>query len=202
MTLAKAKRKRRSKKVGSVRMSLLNLSKRPNEQVWKLIRHACSGLKLKQHPNIRMTVTGSRGWHGCYYEHGDGYDDEDPTPLITIHANTDESYYPQDYKPHREGTGYLPHLILDSTECLIGILAHELCRAWQQEHKYKRKGWRRKVWGARGVYSDRECDAYAIRKVREYRRSPERLQEYEQKVSEAVVNLLPPTLLIHNARLQ
>lgn len=196
MTLAKAKRKgirkRKAKKVGSVRVSLLNLSKHSDTKVWDAIRRATQGIKLKQHPNLKVTVTGSDGWHGGYCPAG-GYADE--TPLVKAHITPDESKFPQWHEPPK-GTGYLPYMILDTTECLIGLLAHEFCHAWQREHKHHRKHWRRLVWGARGVYSERETSAHAIRKVREYRRSPERQRMYQQKVSEAVASLLPPLLYI------
>jgi hypothetical protein len=35
------------------------------------------------------------------------------------------------------------------------------------------------VWGARGVFSERDADAFAIRKVREYRRHI--MQEKEKR---------------------
>ena len=189
MTLVKTKRKgkRKTKRIGSVRMSLLNLSKRTNEQVWAAIRHACSGLKLKQHPNMDLTVTGSPSWGATYYPSGfDG-----PYPLVVARASSDESKFPIKYEPP-DGVrgGYLPELWLDSTECLIAMLAHEFRHAWQKEHNGKKRG---KVWGARGKYSNRDSDAYALRKVREYRRCRERLDEYEQKVRAAVEYLLPST---------
>jgi hypothetical protein len=60
--------------------------------------------------------------------------------------------------------GYLDHLLLSREEALVHVIAHELRHLWQKNHK---KG---KVWGARGRYSDRDADAYAIRKTREWRR--------------------------------
>jgi len=50
-------------------------------------------------------------------------------------------------------------------EALVGLIAHELRHLWQKKVKH---GWR--VWGAKGQYSERDADAYAIRKVREWRR--------------------------------
>jgi hypothetical protein len=64
------------------------------------------------------------------------------------------------------GSGYISHLLLSRKEALISVLAHELRHYWQENHKGKRG----KVWGARGAYSDRDADAYAISKVREWRR--------------------------------
>jgi hypothetical protein len=185
MTLAKAKRKakRKANKVGSVRMSLLNMSKRPDSEVWQAIRHAISGLKLKQHPNIDVSVLPARWWRATYYPNGfDG-----PNPLVVAGATTDETKFPYQEEP-MNGGGYLPMLWLDSTECLIAMLAHELRHAWHDEHKGKKRG---KVWGARGKYSNRDADWYAIRKVKEYRRSDQRRQQYDEKVVEVVENLLP-----------
>jgi hypothetical protein len=54
---------------------------------------------------------------------------------------------------------------LSREEAFVHMIAHELRHIW---HKKIPKGYR--VWGARGLYSDRDADAYAIRKVREWRR--------------------------------
>lgn len=62
------------------------------------------------------------------------------------------------------GGGYLPCLLLNRMELLVHLLAHELRHAWQSRHS---KG---KVWGARGRYSERDADAYAICKVRGWRK--------------------------------
>jgi hypothetical protein len=50
-------------------------------------------------------------------------------------------------------------------EALIMLVAHELRHLWQADHP---KGWR--VYGARGVYSERDADAYALQMLRKYRR--------------------------------
>jgi hypothetical protein len=62
--------------------------------------------------------------------------------------------------------GYIPCLILSREESTIYLLAHELRHLWQ----YKHKGKRGRVWGARGLYSERDTCAYAIRKTREWRK--------------------------------
>lgn len=63
------------------------------------------------------------------------------------------------------GKGYIPHLVLDLDEHLVGVIAHELRHLWQSRY---RKGHR--VWGSRGVFSERDADAYCIRKIREWRK--------------------------------
>jgi hypothetical protein len=51
-------------------------------------------------------------------------------------------------------------------EALVHVAGHGLRHLWQTTHTGKRG----KVWGARGQYSDRDADAYAIRKTREWRK--------------------------------
>jgi hypothetical protein len=74
-------------------------------------------------------------------------------------------------KPKNGNTGgYIDHLMLSKEEALVHVLAHEFRHFWQRNHQGKRG----KIWGARGVYSDRDADAYAIKKTRAWRtmRSP------------------------------
>ena len=61
--------------------------------------------------------------------------------------------------------GYIDYLILSREEALVYVLAHEFRHFWQTNHQGKRG----KIWGARGVYSDRDADAYAIKKTRAWR---------------------------------
>ena len=52
-------------------------------------------------------------------------------------------------------------------EALIFLAAHELMHVRQGQ----KGGMRSRVWGARGRYSEIETDSWAIKKLREYRRS-------------------------------
>ena len=61
--------------------------------------------------------------------------------------------------------GYLACWLYSYDEVLIYVLAHELRHCWQAKIK---KGYR--VWNAKGQYSERDADAYAIHMVREWRR--------------------------------
>ena len=70
------------------------------------------------------------------------------------------------YDYNKSAGGYIDSLILSREEGLVHILAHELRHLWQKNHPKKRG----RVWGARGQYSDRDADAYAIRKMREWRK--------------------------------
>lgn len=65
-------------------------------------------------------------------------------------------------EPHK---GYLGVTCYTRTEACVYILAHELRHLWQARVK---KGHR--VWGARGQYSERDADAYAIGRLRQWRR--------------------------------
>lgn len=59
------------------------------------------------------------------------------------------------------------YYIANQTELLIYLLAHELMHTKQGQ----RGNCRGRVWGARGRFSEIETESYAIRKLREFRRS-------------------------------
>jgi hypothetical protein len=66
----------------------------------------------------------------------------------------------------REGQGYIAGTAIGSrAESIIFLIAHELRHLWQARVK---RGWR--VWGSRGQYSERDADAYAIGRLRAFRR--------------------------------
>ena len=50
-------------------------------------------------------------------------------------------------------------------EAAVALIAHEVRHVWQTKHP---KGYR--VWGSRGRFSERDADAFAIHKMREWRR--------------------------------
>ncbi|OGA72887.1 MAG: hypothetical protein A3G81_22525 [Betaproteobacteria bacterium RIFCSPLOWO2_12_FULL_65_14] len=60
--------------------------------------------------------------------------------------------------------GYLPMVIGSRMEALVVLIAHELRHLWQAKHT------RGKVYGARGRFSERDADAYALRMLRRFRR--------------------------------
>jgi hypothetical protein len=70
--------------------------------------------------------------------------------------------------------GYISQLILSREEALISVAAHELRYHWQSNHWPSKRG---RVWGAKGQYSNRDADAYAIRKLREWRRKHNNIQD-------------------------
>jgi len=71
---------------------------------------------------------------------------------------------------------YLGMAIGNRMEALVMLLAHELRHLWQAQGPVpkklteKRKPRKGMVWGARGVGSERDADAYAIHKLRQWRR--------------------------------
>jgi hypothetical protein len=58
-------------------------------------------------------------------------------------------------------------------EAVVFLVAHELRHVWQGRIK---KG--RRVWGARGQYSERDADAYALRVLRRWRRETNGTTEF------------------------
>ena len=60
---------------------------------------------------------------------------------------------------------YLPMAVGSRMEVLVMILAHELRHCWQTIH---RRGWR--VWGSRGMMSERDADAWGLKMLRKFRR--------------------------------
>jgi hypothetical protein len=79
-----------------------------------------------------------------------------------------EKWRHREYMPNPNGSrqGYLDSLILSRIEAVVHVTAHELRHLWQTNHPGKRA----EVWGARGRISNRDADAYAIRKTREWRK--------------------------------
>lgn len=110
--------------------------------------------------DVRVSNTTGRGGAGRAYMNGSGYH-ATADPFIVIRVPRTEAL--ARYRMKARG-GYLPSDIGSRTECLLFILAHELRHLWQAKHK------RGRVYGARGRFSERDADAYALRMLRAYRR--------------------------------
>jgi hypothetical protein len=83
------------------------------------------------------------------------------SPFIVLRIGPQNKY---PYKLMGHG-GYLDFgWLYNQTEGLVVLAAHELRHLWQAKHK---RGYR--VWGAKGQFSERDADAYAMRKLREWR---------------------------------
>ncbi len=65
----------------------------------------------------------------------------------------------------KPGRGYLPWPAYTFEEALVALVAHEC------NHLAQAKNARlyRRTWGARGRFSERDCDAYAIKMLRKWR---------------------------------
>jgi hypothetical protein len=68
----------------------------------------------------------------------------------------------------RGGRGYLPSVEYTREEAIVHLVAHELRHLYQALHPTRQRD---RVWGARGQFSERDADAYAISRVRHYRRA-------------------------------
>lgn len=100
---------------------------------------------------------GHRGrayWAGCSYHHSSN--------ALVIVSLSKKAKYP--YITPSRGA-YLCVRLFSLKESALFIAAHELRHLWQAKVE---KGWR--VWGAKGQFSERDADAYALRMVRAYRR--------------------------------
>jgi len=113
--------------------------------------------------DVRISNSQTRDYRGCCYYNG-AHCHATANPFIVVRVTRNENYFPV-YTIPKKGRGYIDHILLSRDEALVHVLAHELKHLWQKKIP---KGYR--VWGARGQYSDRDADAYAIRKVREWRR--------------------------------
>jgi len=103
-----------------------------------------------------------RDWRGRAYFSGCSYH-ETFCPYVSL-AISPKNKYPIIHVPEQK-RGYLPFKAFTDIELLVNLVAHELRHLWQKKHP---KGWR--VWGSRGQFSERDADAYAIHKVRQWRR--------------------------------
>ncbi|MDQ3852339.1 MAG: hypothetical protein M3299_05845 [Thermoproteota archaeon] len=167
MRKKKKSKEKIKKKISSVCITLCNTSAFSNEQVWEALSHVVPALKLKNHKKVDVTVTkkSSGNYTGTCYYNGCSWHNT-PNPLIITRITSEEKKFPR-ITEYASGEGYINCLLLDRIEALILMLSHEFRHLWQKENEGTRRG---KVWGARGIFSERDADAFAIRKVREYRR--------------------------------
>ena len=131
----------------------------PLDTAW--LRQAIAAVKPGNVSNFDISIknssNGNKGrayWAGCSYHSTNA-------PLVTVGLNA-KTKYP--YRTSSKG-GYIGLTLYTMQEVALFIIAHELRHLWQAKVK---RGWR--VYGARGQFSERDADAYAIHKVREFRR--------------------------------
>lgn len=168
-----------------MRVKLTNYTKVPAELIRDMIRFVTpSGVTGF---DISFKNAGDGCLHGRAYTHGTCYHKRNGKcpPLVVIQVpkwyGAKDAAYRNKYciapgagNPRREQCrkrqscrGYMPHECWTDHERLVDIIAHELRHLWQRRVK---RGHR--VWGARGQFSERDADAYAIRMTRAWRRRP------------------------------
>ena len=163
-------------------MRLKNYTDIPNERIREIIRF----VRPNGISNFDVKITNTkRGYSGIAYRRSSWHDRSNPFINGRLTRNSHEFPYYRHYDSSKiektrlnlktgqresysysAGTGgYIPHLVLSREEALVDVTAHELRHLKQMKGKC-----RRRVWGARGQFSERDADAYAIRKIREWRR--------------------------------
>jgi hypothetical protein len=140
-------------------MRLTNTTNIPDDKVRELIAFSKPTNVTKF--DVMIKNFQYAGCRGRAYTQGSSYHYSN-APFIVVSICKSENIYPFETNPKKGG--YLPHISKSREEHLLFVLAHELRHLWQVKVP---KGWR--VWGSKGKFSERDADAYAIRKVREYR---------------------------------
>lgn len=138
-------------------MRLKNYTKMDADWLRKMISSVKPSNVSKFDISFKNCAWGNRGrayWAGCSYHATNA-------PLVIV------SLAPKTLVPYRTSDkgGYIGFTLYSQREIAVFITAHELRHLWQAKIK---SGYR--VWGARGQFSERDADAYAIHKVRQYRR--------------------------------
>ena len=142
-------------------MRLKNATDIPDDVVRDIIRFVkpsgVSGF------DVRVGVAGDGAvMKGKAYTRGSGYHDS-AAPFINLYLG--DVRYPRKPGPAVR-SNYLPSPYFASKlEALVFLAAHELRHLWQARIPRGRR-----VWGARGQFSERDADAYAIRMLRAWRR--------------------------------
>lgn len=114
--------------------------------------------------DVRISNAAGRRFRGVAYYRGSGYH-KSARPFIVVSIPRTDKLAMRDMRDGRHKAGYLPMAFGSRVECLVILLAHELRHLWQAKVKTGRR-----VWGARGQFSERDCDAYALQMLRRYRR--------------------------------
>lgn len=140
-------------------MRLRNTSGIDNDLARKIINFVLPSGLSKFDVMLKM-CSGLYG--GMAYYKGSGYH-MSADPFVTVRIGPSKLF---PYNETKKQPGYIPvGWIYNRTEAMVLVLAHELRHLWQDKVK---KGHR--VWGARGQFSERDADAYAIGKLRQWRR--------------------------------
>jgi len=148
---------------------LKNFTTIPDEMVREIIRHTVpSGVKNfdVRVSNLGRSSVGSSkraGIAGRAYSRSGYHDRSCPFVVCRIDKLEEPSYYkPYQYGQHK-GKQYW---LYNRVEKLVVLMAHELRHLWQ----YKQKNKRGYCWGSRGRASEVDTEAYAINRLRAWRK--------------------------------
>lgn len=131
--------------------------------------------------DVRISNLDGKGVRGRAYSRGSSYHDRacpfvvisvqrGPhiaawTPKVrTVHVVSRKDGV-ETHSMRKVSKGYLPMPAMSREEGVLFVIAHELRHLWQAKVKRGRR-----VWGARGQFSERDADAYALRALRHWRR--------------------------------
>jgi len=143
-------------------MRLRNTTDIPNETIREVVRFTCpsgvSGYDVKVAQNHTSRLKGKA------YPQGSGLHST-ASPFINLYIGA-ASEFPAPPVEVRHRPGYLPMpYFATQLEALVYLAAHELRHLWQARVKRGRR-----VWGAKGQFSERDADAYALKTLRAWRR--------------------------------
>jgi len=159
-------------------MRFVNHTKMPDDLLKEIIRFACpagvSGFDI----TFKNSASGYKGrayTQGSHYHgqsmlrkgaksKGGKWQSSIPYVVIGCSKLRAERKWTRPYKFVEHGA-YLGNVVFSNVEAIVDLVAHELRHLWQARVK---RGYR--VWGARGQFSERDADAYALRIVRAWRR--------------------------------
>lgn len=127
-----------------------------------LIRRIIRAVRPPGIANFDIGVKNNDGaGRGRAYTGGTSYHDRH-CPYIVVAVAKTEKQARSRWTGHG---GYLPWDCGNRVENFLFILAHELRHLWQKKVKRGRR-----VWGARGQFSEKDADAYALQMLRRFRR--------------------------------
>jgi len=110
--------------------------------------------------DVRISNHDGHSCGGRAYTQGSSYHDR-ADPFIVVRIAPEGKFKAR----QTEAFGaYLPHAWGTRKEAVLWVLAHEMRHLWQAKHS------RGKVCGAKGKYSEKDADAYALQMLRRYRR--------------------------------
>lgn len=114
------------------------------------------------HPsNFDVMLKNGRYHRGRAYTQGSGYHATARPFVVVVVARCVTYPYRFEKVP---GKGYLTHIAFSMEEACIHLLAHEIRHLWQAKYPGLAR-----VYGSKGLMSERDADAWAIHCVRRYR---------------------------------